>query len=322
MPTDPAWPDIPYAPWRDTARALHLWLQIVGKYRLANTPWLNHGWHATLEVTPRGLTTGPIHLRDVSVALLFDLVDHRLRAECSSGRAAGFALAPMSVADFLARVRESVGELGLPFAIHGRPNEIPDAIPFAADAAPRPYDAEAVGRFHRALLAADRVFRRFRTGFLGKSSPSHLFWGSFDLAVTRFSGRAAPPHPGGIPGLPDAVTREAYSHEVSSAGFWAGEGVGEPMFYSYAWPSPPGFAEAAISSAAARWDAGLGEFLLPWAAVRASPDPEATLLSFLQSTYAAAADRADWPRAALERPMGGLGVVSCDLLPWNVPAMR
>ena len=211
----------------------------------------------------------------------------------------------MSVADFLARTREAVEALGGAFAIHGRPNEVPDPVPFAEDRAERPYDREAVERFHRALLRIVPVMERFRTGFLGKVSPVHLFWGSFDLAVTRFSGRAAPPHPGGFPGLPDAVTREAYSHEVSSAGFWpGGNGVEEATFYSYAYPAPEGFEERPVEPEAARWDADLGEFLLPYEAVRTSPDPEAALMRFLQTTYEAAADAGGWDRAALECEIG------------------
>lgn len=302
------WPDIPWEPWRETAAALHRWLQIVGKYRLANTPWENHSWTATLYVVPRGLTTGPIPVGGTVATLTFDVFDDRLLIETARGETGGFDLGPMSVASFADRVRDLAESVGLPFAIDGMPNEIPDAIAFAEDHAERPYDGEAVRRFHTALVSIDRVFRRFRTGFLGKVSPSHLFWGSFDLAVTRFSGRRAPLHKGGVPGLPDAVTREAYSHEVSSAGFWAGEGVGEPMFYSYAYPAPPGFAEQPVGPAGARWDTPLGEFLLPYAAVRASADPEAALMQFLESSYVAAAETGGWDRAALECALGQAGV--------------
>jgi hypothetical protein len=283
-------------------------LQIVGKFRLANTPWENHSWAATFYVVPRGLTTGPIALASMSLSLTFDVFNERLVVETSTGDVADFALEAMSVARFAEQVRVSVEKVGAVFAIDGMPNEIPDAIAFADDVATRPYDSAAVRRFHAALVNVDRVFRRFRTGFLGKVSPVHLFWGSFDLAVTRFSGRTAPRHPGGVPGLPDAVTREAYSHEVSSAGFWAGEGVGEPMFYSYAYPAPPRFADQVVEPAQARWDARLGEFLLPYGAVQSSDDPDATLMRFLESTYRAAADLGGWDCATLDCRMGQPGV--------------
>ena len=304
-----AWPAIPYAPWAGTGAALHLWSQILGKHRLAHTPWVNHSWHATLYATPRGLTTGPIPDPGGVMTLTLDLADHALVAEGPGGAREGFALGPMSVANFLARTREAVEGVGGRFAIHGRPNEVTDPVPFAEDRAERPYDRAAVERFHAALLRIVPVMERFRTGFLGKVSPVHLFWGSFDLAVTRFSGRAAPPHPGGFPSLPDAVTREAYSHEVSSAGFWpGGNGVDEAMFYSYASPAPEGFGDAAVAPNAARWDEGLGEFLLPYEAVRSAPDPEVALMAFLQTTYDAAADAAGWDRAALECAIGRPGV--------------
>ena len=313
------WPELPWAPWAETAGALHLWTQVAGKYRLSRTPWLNHSWHATLYVTPRGLATGPVPDECGAVSLLFDLHEHRLVAESAAGGREGFPLGPMSVARFHARLRETVEALGGTFDIHGRPNEVPDPVPFEADTAERAYDAEAVRRFHAALVRVDAVFSAFRTSFLGKVSPSHLFWGSFDLAVTRFSGRTAPPHPGGMPHLPDEVTREAYSHEVSSAGFWPGngmpEGAGEPMFYAYAYPTPEGFADAPVRPEAARWDDALGEFLLPYEAVRASADPAAALTAFLESTYAAAADAGGWDRAALECTPGRPGVPRA----WQAP---
>ena len=301
-----SWPAIPYEPWADTCTALHLWCQIVGKVRLAHTPWVNHSWHATLYVTPRGLSTGPIHLRGGGCAtLLFDLVDHRFVAEADGGARETFALGPMSVAAFHDRTRAAVKGVGGAFDIHGSPNEVPDPVSFEEDNAERPYDADAVARFHGVLLRMVPVFEHFRTGFLGKVSPVHLFWGSFDLAMTRFSGRTAPPHPGGFPNLPDAVTREAYSHEVSSAGFWPGNrnsdgSATEAMFYSYAYPTPDGFGDRTIEPDAAHWNEGLGEFLLPYEAVRTSPDPAGTLMAFLQSTYDAAADLARWDREALE----------------------
>lgn len=298
------WPALRYGDWAETCSALHLWTQIVGKYRLAHTPWLNHSWHATLYVTPRGLTTGPVSDGGSTVILTFDLHDHALIGETPGGRER-FSLEPMSVADFLDRTTALVERLGGRMDIHGAPNEIAGGKPFAQDVAPRPYDRDAVERFHRALVRVNRVFEHFRTGFLGKVSPSHLFWGSFDLTVTRFSGRPAPRHPGGIPALPDAVTREAYSHEVSSAGFWpGGGGVDEAMFYAYAYPAPDGFADHAVMPAAARFDQALGEFLLPYEAVRTSADPEGDLMRFLQSTYEAAADLAGWDRKALECDLG------------------
>ena len=305
-----AWPAIPYPDWQETCTALHLWSQIVGKYRIKRSPWLNHSWHATLYVTPRGLTTGPVPDGARTIALAFDVQGQRLVAEADDGALAGFPLEAMSVADFLARTADAVAKVGGRFAIHPSPNEVADPVPFAGDTVPRPYDADAVRRFHAALVRIDRVFARFRTAFLGKASPVHLFWGSFDLAVTRFSGRCAPSHPGGIPSLPDAVTREAYSHEVSSAGFWpGGNGVDEAMFYAYAYPTPDGFKDRPIEPKAGRFDAALGEFLLPYEAVRTSADPEATLLRFLQSTYVAAAETARWDRAILECPLGLPGVI-------------
>lgn len=303
-----AWPPLPYAAWAETCTAVHLWTQIVGKYRLAHTPWKNHQWHVTLRVTPRGLTTGVVPDGDAAIALTFDFREHSLVGETLHARES-FPLEAMSVADFLGRTTALVERLGGRMDIHGAPNEIPDATPFAKDTQRRPYDRDAVQRFHRALLSIDRVFTRFATGYLGKVSPVHLFWGAFDLAVTRFSGRRAPPHPGGVPALPDAVTREAYSHEVSSAGFWpGGGGVDEPMFYSYAYPVPDGFGARSVEPAAARFDPKLGEFLLPYEAVRTSADPAGALMQFLQSTYEATAQTAGWDRQALECQIGIPGV--------------
>jgi len=299
------WPDIPYEPWKETSEALHQWLQIVGKYRLARTPWVNHSWQATFYLHARGLDTSVIHCGDKAVQVLFDFIDQELVCTASDGERRGISLEPMSVATFYEKFRTSMSELGVAIDFDGAPNEVPDPIPFAKNTAPRPYDAEAVHRFWLAMLQVDRVFKIFRTGFLGKASPAHLFWGSFDFAVTRFSGRGAPKHPGGIPALPDAVTREAYSHEVSSAGFWGGGGgFGQPAFYSYAYPTPEGFAEAAVTPAEAYFDAGLGEFLLPYEAVRTAADPDQALLHFLQSTYEAAAQLANWDREALECSFG------------------
>ena len=301
------WPAIPYAEWQPTCSALHLYVQIVGKYRLARSPWVNHSWHATLYVTPRGLTTSMVPDVTGGIEVTFDLVDHVVRAECHSGRVLSFPLQPMTVADFHGRFVDTITELGGTGTFHGVPNELPDATPFVEDSVPRPYDADAVARFHQALVSVNHVFQEFRTGFRGKVSPVHLFWGSFDLAVTRFSGRPAPQHPGGIPNLPDDVTREAYSHEVSSAGFWAGGGpVDDAAFYAYAYPQPEGFAEAAIQPEAATYNKDFGEFVLPYDAVRTSADPQATLLAFLDSTYEAAASLGQWDRS-LEFPRGALG---------------
>lgn len=299
------WPAIPYAAWRETCEALHLYSQIPGKYRLARTPWLNHSWHATLYVEPRGLTTSAVPDGAGSIELTMDLLRHEVTGRSSDGRTERFALAAGTVSEFQDRVKRLISELGGNARFGGRPSEIADGLPFAEDRRQRPYDAEAATRFFKALLAVDAVFRQFRTGFLGKVSPVHLFWGSFDLAVTRFSGRRAPLHPGGIPALPDAVTQEAYSHEVSSAGFWpGGGGIDYPAFYSYAYPTPAGFSTAKVEPAETFFDEKLGEFVLPYDAVRISPDPEATLLAFLQSTYEAAADLGGWDRAALECGLG------------------
>jgi len=296
------WPDIPYPAWRETCSALHLYVQIVGKYRLARTPWINHSWHATLYVDARGLTTSTIPDGPTGgIEIAFDLIAHELIGRSADGAVERFALEPMSVADFHARFRALVRALGGNPAFHGRPSEIPDAVPFAEDHAPRPYDADAVTRFHRALVQVDRVLKRFRTSSIGKVSPVHLFWGSFDLAVTRFSGRPAPLHPGGIPALPDAVTREAYSHQVSSAGFWPGGGaIDFPAFYSYAYPAPDGFALARVAPDAASFNTDLGEFILPYDAVRTARDPDAALMAFLESSYEAAASLGGWDRDALD----------------------
>ena len=299
------WPDIPYSAWRETCSALHLYTQIVGKYRLARTPWVNHSWHATLYVDGRGFTTSPIPDGPGGIEIGFDLLGHAVTGAATDGRRAEFLLGPMSVAEFHARFLDLVRWLGGTPDFHGRPNEVPNPVPFADDRIERPYDADAVMRFFQATVAVDRVLKRFRTAYLGKASPVHLFWGSFDLAVTRFSGRTAPLHPGGVAGLPDEVTREAYSHEVSSAGFWPGGGaIDFPAFYSYAYPAPEGFADAHPAPDAAYFDKDLGEFLLPYDAVRRSSDPEATLMTFLESTYGIAADLGGWDRAALECPAG------------------
>jgi hypothetical protein len=299
------WPEIPFDRWRETCSALHLYTQVVGKYRLARTPWLNHSWHATLYVNARGLTTSLVPDGQAGIEIAFDLVGHSLIGTAGSGRRAEFPLGPMSVAEFRARFVEMLAALGGHPEFHDRPNEVPNPVPFREDRKSRPYDAEAVTRFFHALVAIDRVFYKFRTGFVGKVSPVHLFWGSFDLAVTRFSGRTAPLHPGGIPGLPDEVTREAYSHEVSSAGFWPGGGGTDfPAFYCYAYPAPKGFGDARPAPEGAYFDQKLGEFLLPYEIVRQSRDPETALMAFLDSTYRAAADLGAWDRRGLECSLG------------------
>jgi len=299
------WPPLPYEPWRETCSALHLYSQIIGKYRLARTPWVNHSWHATLYPVARGFSTGLVPDKPGGIELLLDLTDHRVTGTTTDGRTAHFALGPMSVANFHDKVIGLLTELGGTPEFGGKPNEIPGAVPFAEDRAARPYDAEAANRFFRASVSVAAVLQTFRTAFIGKVSPVHLFWGSFDLAVTRFSDRRAPLHPGGIPELPDDVTREAYSHEVSSAGFWpGGGGVDFPAFYSYAYPAPAGFADARISPDAATFDKGLGEFLLPYDDVRRAANPERTLLDFLESTYRAAATLGKWDVEALECRIG------------------
>lgn len=297
------WPELPLAAWAETAATLHRWLQIVGKVRMVNTPPVNHSWHTTLYVSPRGLTTGSIPTAAGAFEIEFDFIDHRLAVRTSDGGVSALALGPMSVAAFYRELLGLLRTRGVNASIHARPNELEDATPFDRDEAHASYDAEFAQRFWRVLVGADRVFRQFRSSFVGKCSPVHFFWGAADLAVTRFSGRTAPPHPGGIPHLPDAVVREAYSHEVSSAGFWPGGGViNYPAFYSYAYPEPAAFAAAAVRPAAAFYSQDLREFILPYDAVRQAASPDAALLEFLESTYEAAARLGGWDRAALERP--------------------
>ena len=308
-PHPEAWPDLPYSAWADTCATLHLWTQVVGKIRLAFTPWLNHSWHVPLYVTARGLTTSPIPYRDRFFEINFDFKDHLLDISVSDGARKQIPLAPRPVAEFYALVMAALAELGIRVEINELPSEIAGAVRFSQDRIHHSYDADYAGRFWRVLLDVDRVLKQFRTGFIGKSSPVHFFWGSFDIAVTRFSGRRAPPHPGGAPGLSDVVMREAYSHEVSSAGFWPGGGATDyAAFYSYAYPEPAGFRTSRVAPDGAVYNAAIGEFLLPYEAVRAAPDPDAALLAFLQSTYAAAADAGHWDRAALECGIGRPGV--------------
>ena len=297
------WPSLPLEAWSDTCTTLHLWTQIVGKIRLAQTPAINHSWHVTLYVTAAGLTTSPIPYQDRTFEIEFDFIRHRLDVRTSEGGAGRVPLQAQSVATFYRCLMEELSKLGLSVHIRARPNEIPDAIRFDRDEAHAAYDPEYAQRFWRVLVQVDRVLKVFRGRFVGKCSPVHFFWGAPDLAVTRFSGRRAPEHPGGIPNLPDAVAREAYSHEVSSCGFWPGGGpIPYPAFYSYAYPEPSGFPGAAVAPAAAFYSPDMKEFILPYDAVRGAPSPDDALLAFAQTTYEAAADLAHWDRPSLERP--------------------
>jgi hypothetical protein len=277
---------------------------VVGKIRLALTPWLNHGWQVPLYVTARGLGTSPIPAHHEILEIELDFIAHRLVARTSRGEERTLPLVPQTVAEFHRRLIDLMHDIGVAVTINDLPSEVPNAIRFSQDRTHAAYDADAAHCFWRALVQADRIFKLFRSGFLGKASPVHFFWGSFDLAVTRFSGRPASPHPGGVPGLPDAVTREAYSHEVSSAGFWPGnDAFPQAAFYSYAYPEPARFRDRPVTRGA-YFDAALGEFILPYDVVRAAPDPDALLLDFLSNTYAAAAEAGGWDRAHLECPLG------------------
>jgi len=303
------WPPLPYEDWQDSCTTLHLWTQIIGKIRLALTPWVNHSWHVPLYVNSTGLTTGPIHYGGGAFQFDLNFVEHVLWLRTSEGHFRQIMLSPMPVAAFHKAVFADLDLLGIDVAIDNMPSEIAEAIPFTEDWKHGAYDRDAVHRFWRVLLTAHRMLSLFRTSFLGKVSPVHFFWGSFDLVVTRFSGRRAPLHPGGIPNLPDAVTREAYSHEEISSGFWPGGGgvVNEPTFYSYIYPAPPGYDSATVQPAEAYFHKSLGEFVLPYDAVRKAADPEAALMAFLQSTYDVAADLAKWDRANLECERGEPG---------------
>jgi hypothetical protein len=296
------WPELGLSDWMESRDALQLWLQIVGKIRLRLTPLVNHYWNCPLYLTARGITTSPMPYQSKSFTIDFDFIKHRLVIATSDGGKGGFGLEAQSVAAFYRRLQEELARLGITVRINERPNELPTVVPFPQDDTLRPYDADAVHRFWRVLSHADRVFNQFRARFIGKCSPVHLFWGAMDLAVTRFSGRAAPAHPGGVPNLPDRVTRESYSHEVSSCGFWTGTApIDYPAFYSYAYPQPQGFGEARVRPDGAFYSKEFGEFILPYDRVRESASPDDTLLEFLQSTYVAAADLAHWDRVALER---------------------
>ena len=301
------WPSLPYHAWKDTYATLHMWLQIVGKIRLASMPWTNHSWHASLYVSACGLTTSRMSCGERAFQIDFDFIAHRLLIRTSDGMSATLSLHPRTVADFYDELFSKMQSLGLDVRINATPNEVVEAIPFEQDEIHRSYDAHCANRFWRVLLQADRVFNLFRARFIGKSSPVHFFWGAADLAVTRFSGRPAPEHPAGVPNCPDWVMREAYSHELSSCGFWAGgEPLPEPAFYAYAYPEPAGFGAVRVSPGAAFYHSTLREFILPYEAVRLAPSPDAMLLEFLQSTYQAAADLGAWDRSALERKVCAL----------------
>jgi hypothetical protein len=292
-----AWPALPLDAWKATYATLHMWTQIVGKVRLSLSSPINHWWHCTMYVTPRGLTTSAIPYHSGIFEIQFDFLEHQLLIHLSDGSARRIPLRPRPVADFHREVMGTLYSLGIGVEISAKPDEVPDPIPFAKDTAHASYDPEAANRFWRILVSADTVFKEFRSRFIGKSSPVHFFWGGFDLAVSRFSGRLAPLREGA-----DAITREGYSHEVSSAGFWpGGGGVPEAAFYSYTAPAPPGFSDSAIRPPAAFYDGQLGIFLLMYGDVRRAESPRALLLDFMQSTYEAGATLAHWDRAALER---------------------
>jgi hypothetical protein len=307
MNRDDSWPNLPYHEWKETCATLHMWTQIVGKIRLVLTPWTNHSWHVTLYLTARGLTTSPIPHGTRLFQIDFDFIEHKLLLATSDGAFHEMPLGPQSVAQFYQTLMSILRELNLSVSINTTPNELPDPIPFERDETHRSYDREYANRFWRVLLQADRVFKEFRSRFCGKCSPSHFFWGSFDLAVTRFSGHPAPPHPGGVPHLPDAITREAYSQEVSSLGFWPGnDTMPQAIFYSYAYPEPKGFSEAKVKPEAANYNPQVKEFILPYDAVREAESPDEMLLAFAQSTYDAASTLGNWDRAALEEKKPGL----------------
>jgi len=304
-----AWPALPLEQWSDTCATLHMWTQIVGKIRLAQSPWMNHSWHVTLYVTARGLSTSPIPYGTRTFQVDFDFIAQEVVVQASDGGIGSLVLQPQSVAAFYRRLMSEMAKLDLRVDIHKRPNEVADPIRFDRDERHRAYDPEYATRFWRVLVQADRVFKVFRARFLGKCSPVHFFWGAPDLAVTRFSGRSAPEHPGGVPNLPDWVTQEAYSQEVSSCGFWPGGGaIPYAAFYSYAYPEPTGFSEIEVKPAAAFYSGELREFVLPYDAVRKSDAPDETLLDFLQTTYEAAANAGKWDRDSLERRSGPTAV--------------
>jgi len=298
------WPALQYEAWSETLATLHMWTQVVGKIRLVCTPWTNHSWHVPLYVTARGLSTSPIARGGAVFEMEFDFLQHALVIRTAEGRRHTVRLEQRPVADFYEAVVNGLRTLGLNVRIHTTPSEIPGGIPFERDTTHRSYDPDYAYRFWCVLIQTDRVFKEFRARFIGKCSPVHFFWGSFDLAVTRFSGRPAPPHPGGVPNFPDWAAREAYSHEVSSAGFWpGGRGAEKALFYSYAYPAPKGYELSEVRPDGAFWSEELGEFMLPYESVRTASSPDDALLDFLQSTYEAAADLGGWDREALERSL-------------------
>jgi Family of unknown function (DUF5996) len=301
------WPSLPLDEWQDTLTTLQMWTQIVGKIRLMQSPLINHWWQVVLYVTSRGLTTSAIPCQERTFEIDFDFIDHRLVVRTSDGAIRTIPLHPRSVADFYMELMATLLSLGIDVKIWTTPVEVMERIPFEEDHQHTSYDAEYAQRCWRIMAQTDRILKRFRSGFIGKCSPVHFFWGAFDMAVTRFSGRRAPEHPGGVPALADFVVREAYSHEVSSCGFWPGGGaVPEPAFYAYAYPEPTGFKEAVVSPKEAFYGADMSEFILPYEAVRKADQPEEMLLAFLQSTYEAAANLGKWDRASLERPPDAL----------------
>ena len=296
-----SWPELPWSDWSDTLETLHLWTQVVGKIRLVNSPWINHSWSVPLYLSTRGLRTSLVPYGDEGFELAFDLIGHRLELSTTTGELRTLTLEPMAVAAFHERVLAMMADVGMPVRIHPVPSELPDAVPFDEDTVHASYDRGHVEQLWRALLQAGRVMTRFRAGFLGKASPVHLFWGAFDLATTRFSGRTAPPHAGGMPNFPDDVAREAYSHEVTSVGLWLGNREAPaPVFYAYAYPTPDGFPAAEVHPSEAMWLDELGEFVLPYDVVAAAEQPDELLMSFFESTHAAAADLAGWERGDLE----------------------
>lgn len=293
------WPSLRVDQWTATRETVHMWLQIVGKIRLAHAPFVNHWWQSSLHLTPRGLTTTAIPYGIGAFDIELDFIDHQLAVRSSSGGVRTVALEPKSVATFYTQTMTTLDELGIPTTIQAKPNEVDPAIPFAEDHDHASYDPVAMQLFWRQLIQANRVLGEFRSRFVGKVSPVHFFWGAMDLACTRFSGRGAPPHPGGVPNCGDWVMVEGYSHELSSCGFWPGAGE-EGAFYAYAYPQPSGFADHPIEPEEAFFNTELGEFLLPYEVVRRAPDPDQVLLEFLQTTYEAAAELSHWDRDALE----------------------
>jgi len=303
---NPQWPDLPFAAWSDTCDTLQLWTQIAGKVRVALTPLVNHWWNATFLVTARGLAAPAMPYDRGTFDILFDFTDHRLEVKTSDGRADSLPLRPMAVAEFYAEFTERLRRLGIEVAIRAMPCEIENAVPFDRDRTHAQYNPVYAHKFLQALLQANRVMSEFRARFVGKASPVHFFWGSFDLAVTRFSGRATPPPKSHTPHVADWIMAEAYSHECSSCGFWPGNGgFGQAAFYVYAYPEPAGYGDTRLRTAGASYYKDLGQFILPYDAVRKASDPDALLLDFLQETYEAAADLAQWDRQALERSVTG-----------------